>query len=252
MEKNSNGRLFLIGGAADTIHEKLFELAGGREAKIVLLPHASGIPDEVGEETRNKLEAVGFTDIVIVSHEDNEFDIPDGTTCVYALGGDQSRLVERLGENGMAIISRFIREGGLYAGTSAGTACVGELMIAGGMSDGVLSTDNLELKGGLALVSGIIFDQHFRNRNRFNRLMLATASVKYLTGIGIDEDTACLVYPDGKLEVFGVGQVTIFENRRGTHVQEHDGRQSAVGLGVTCLSPDANYGIDGIQFQTLD
>lgn len=227
---------------------KVFELAGGADSKIVLLPHASGIPLEVASDAREKLEAVGFTDIVVIDHDDNEFDIADDTTCVYALGGDQSRLVERLGENGMKTIASFLNSGGLYAGTSAGTACVGQSMIACGMSDGILDSSDLELAPGLGLVSGLVTDQHFRNRNRFNRLMLATASLKDTTGIGIDEDTAVLIDKEGAMEVFGAGQVTVFEAGEGTRIQNEGDRESVIGMTVSCLSPGTSFELETIQF----
>lgn len=240
--------LFLIGGAADTIHETLLDLAGGPRAKIVLLPHASGVPEEVADSVSDSLFQYGFKNVEIIGVEDDSFDIPNDTTCVYALGGDQSRLVKRLGSEGFEKLIKFIEAGGLYAGTSAGSACVGERMITGGMSDGILKKGSLDIDRGLALLSGLIVDQHFRNRNRFNRLMYATASESPITGIGIDEDTAALISSDGNLKVFGQGQVSIFETGDGTKITGDDTNQNVTGLSISCLSAGSSFKLENVLF----
>ena len=241
----STGRLFLIGGAADTVHSYLLELAGNN-SKIVLLPHASSVPDEVGPEAEAKLRALGHQNIEIVQVNDKSFTLPDDTGAVYALGGDQRRLVRRLGASGRKTIKAYVASGGLFVGTSAGCACVGRKMITGGMPDGIIASDSLEMANGLGLVSGLITDQHFRNRNRFNRLMLATSLLPDTTGIGVDEDTGVLIDAKGDAQVLGIGQVTLFERTDATAKSSF----SVQNLNVSCFSPGTSFRLNGIQFST--
>lgn len=243
---SSTGRLFLIGGAADTVHKTLLELTG-ENSTIVLLPHASSIPDEVGPEVAAKLEALGHDKIEIIPALSNkEFTFPEDTGCIYALGGDQRRLVRKLGVRGRRIIKSFVESGGIFAGSSAGCACVGKKMITGGMADGVISTDSLEMATGLGLVSGLITDQHFRNRNRFNRLMLATSILSDTTGMGVDEDTAVLLDGNGDAQVLGIGQVTVFKRTAETSKSS----SNIHNLNVSCYSPGTSFRLDAIQFQS--
>ena len=46
---------------------------------------------------------------------------------------------------------------------------------------------------GLALVPGLIIDQHFAERGRMGRLLAAIGQNPRLIGVGIDEDTAIVL-----------------------------------------------------------
>ena len=56
-------------------------------------------------------------------------------------------------------------------------------------------------------------DQHFRERDRYGRLLSLIAQSPSLLGVGIDEDTAAIVTGD-LLEVAGRGAVTIVDAER--------------------------------------
>jgi cyanophycinase len=64
---------------------------------------------------------------------------------------------------------------------------------------------------GLGLVESIIIDQHFRERDRVARLMTMVSYNPGLLGLGIDEDTAALINPDGCIEILGAGTVLIVD-----------------------------------------
>jgi cyanophycinase len=65
------------------------------------------------------------------------------------------------------------------------------------------------LAPGLGLLPEIIVDQHFSQRNRLGRLLLALGYNPRLLGLGVDENTAAIVPPSGQLEVIGQSLVTV-------------------------------------------
>jgi cyanophycinase len=64
---------------------------------------------------------------------------------------------------------------------------------------------------GLGLTNRVIFDQHFRQRDRLGRLLTALAYNPFAVGLGVDEDTAAFIGPDETVEVLGSGAVTIVD-----------------------------------------
>lgn len=205
------GRLFLIGGAADRCVDSFVALAGGEHANVLLVPHATEDAQENSTELSQRMLAAGCGKISTIM-PGQTFNIADGTTAIYMLGGDQSRLVELLGARGKTRIRAFLKGGGLVAGTSAGAACIGKTMITGGMGDKKLVSGALTTAKGLGLANDLIVDTHFTQRYRFNRLMYAVTLGKF-TGIGLDEDTAAIIDGRGSVEIVGAGHVSFF--RRG-------------------------------------
>ena len=57
----------------------------------------------------------------------------------------------------------------------------------------------------------MIVDQHFQQRNRLGRLLSLIAQNPSLLGLGVDEDTAGVVGPDGVMEVIGRGSITVVD-----------------------------------------
>ena len=68
-----------------------------------------------------------------------------------------------------------------------------------------------QVSEGLGLLGQAIVDQHFTQRNRFGRLLSLVAGNPAQLGIGVDEDTAAVIRPDGRLEVKGRGVVTVMD-----------------------------------------
>lgn len=208
------GRLFLIGGRAMSCIAEFVSQAGGVDATIVVIPHASSVPAEVASEMVETLRAMGVTRVRAVMPGE-ELDLK-GVDAVYMLGGDQSNLVDRLGREGVAEIRRAFSSGVLIAGSSAGAACVGEYMISGGMSDGSTDASTLESRSGLGLVAGLVVDTHFAERSRFARpAAVINRAVQAGYGlpscVGLDEDTAAYIEvrrgKAARIKVFGKGRV---------------------------------------------
>jgi len=63
----------------------------------------------------------------------------------------------------------------------------------------------------------VVIDQHFAQRGRINRLLAAVSQNPNVLGIGIDEDTAIVVSPDGRCEVTGSQTVTIVDGKNIVH-----------------------------------
>src|SRR4029450_12714578 len=68
--------------------------------------------------------------------------------------------------------------------------------------------------GGRGRLPGGVSAQPFSQRNRLGRLLLLVAESPSQLGIGIDEDTAAVIGPDGVLEVLGKGTVTVVDGSR--------------------------------------
>ena len=66
---------------------------------------------------------------------------------------------------------------------------------------------------GLGFTDKIIFDQHFRQRDRLGRLSYAIAAHPGILGIGVDENTAAIVKDDRHIIVCGKNAVTIVDGK---------------------------------------
>jgi cyanophycinase len=65
---------------------------------------------------------------------------------------------------------------------------------------------------GLGLATDVIFDQHFLQRQRGNRLISAVLDHRSLVGIGIDESTA-VIMRGSDIEVVGKSAVVVIDAR---------------------------------------
>jgi cyanophycinase len=109
-----------------------------------------------------------------------------------------ARLLRRRNADGMPV-----------AGTSAGASYLSERMIARGWSGARPRPGMVTLTTGLGLAPWLVIDQHFRERRRQGRLLSAVALTPGAAGVGVDENTAAFIAPDGTVEVVGAGAVTV-------------------------------------------
>ncbi len=108
-------------------------------------------------------------------------------------------------------------EGASLAGTSAGASAFSTHMIVTGKTGLKVNRSMVEIAPGLGVITKLIIDQHFSQRERLGRLLTAVAYNPNLLGVGIDEDTAIIYRTDDILEVIGSGQVMIVDASRLTH-----------------------------------
>ncbi len=247
-----------IGGAEDKIARRVIlsrfvHMCGGPQARIAIIPTASNLPD-TGGLYADVFSRLGVGTLHCVDIQDRrEADDPDlanvlaNATGIFITGGDQMRLMSFVGGTATAhAIRAAFRAGAHVAGTSAGASAMSEHMIAFGRSGPGPAMRMVNLAAGLGLTSRLIIDQHFRQRNRMGRLMTAVAMNPALVGIGVDEDTALLIPPDGLCEVIGSGSVTVVDGSRLLHSNIHEARQrhrvAVLGAQVHMLA--AGYGFD--------
>jgi cyanophycinase len=133
-------------------------------------------------------------------------------TGIFITGGNQLRLSTIIGGTPVARAIRRLNSAGVHmAGTSAGAAIISEHMIAGGRSGPSPRESGVVLAPGLGLTNRAIIDQHFNKRGRLGRLLAALSFNPFVCGLGIDENTAAFIGPDGVLEVVGHGTVTVVD-----------------------------------------
>lgn len=245
MQDKVAGQLLIIGGGEDKqgdclILRKFIAMAGKEEARIALITTATEYPQEVGVEYRSLFTDLGASSVVILyikdrdaandQHHASEIENASG---IFFTGGDQLRLTSILGGSKVdAAIRCAIGKGAVIAGTSAGASVMSDTMIVGGDSSDTPKKSSLSMAHGMSLVEGVVIDQHFAQRGRINRLLAAVSQNPHVLGIGIDEDTALVVSPDGRCEVTGSQTVTIVDGKNIIHSNISESKRNDP-LGIT-------------------
>ena len=218
------GHLVIIGGAEDKLRQRqilarFVALAGGADARVVVISTASSLGDEATELYLSLFRQMGIADVrgmrPLVREDANDARLVsalDDASAIFMTGGNQLRLSSVIGGTllGRTMVERH-RRGAVVAGTSAGASAIASHMVAFGTSGATPKQRMTQMSAGLGLLPGVLIDQHFEQRNRFGRLLALVAQSPALLGLGIDEDTAALVSPKGILEVLGKGSVTILD-----------------------------------------
>ncbi|HMM20791.1 MAG TPA: cyanophycinase [Selenomonadales bacterium] len=226
MGESCGGNLLIIGGNEDKqgeciILRKFIAMAGGRESRIAVVTTATEFPREVGDEYRSLFTEFGAesSNILFIAnreaandrHNISEIEQSSG---IFFTGGDQLRLTSILGGSGVdAAIRRSFRQGTVIAGTSAGASVMSDTMIVDGSSSDTPTKSMLSMAHGMGLLEEVVIDQHFAQRGRINRLLAAVAQNPHILGVGIDEDTALSVSPEGMVEIVGSQTVTIVDGK---------------------------------------
>lgn len=257
------GRLLIIGGG---LRDERGEIMNGLRAHmprpggtIAIIPSASAEASLAAQAMAARLRAAGFANAQIVTvhiamaddpasadvdeaawagNADNAEEIAKiaGADAIWFTGGDQLRTLRLLLRPGggdtpmLAAIRRRLAAGAVIAGTSAGAAIMGDMMIICGSPDLAATAPvgrdpaicdapedrplPLILGRGLGFLPGAVVDQHFGQRNRWPRLLRAMAcrDPDIAHGFGIDEDTALLISPaSGAAQIIGTGGVALIK-----------------------------------------
>jgi cyanophycinase len=210
------GVLVAIGGAEDklghrTILNRFVQLAGGRRARIAVIATASSLGDELLGLYRQVFTDLGAAEVMPLRPAETVA----RATGVFMTGGNQLRLSMVVAGTrlGAALVDAH-RRGVVVGGTSAGASALSTHMVAFGGPGEVPKQRLAHMSAGLGLLPGVVIDQHFTQRNRLGRLLLLVAESPSQLGIGVDEDTAAVIGPDGVLEVLGKGTVTVVDGSR--------------------------------------
>jgi cyanophycinase len=249
-ELHQPGSIMLHGGERLTIEafDCFVNLAGGPEAKIVLIPSAGYRTSDYDSLERftsvinrnfrpwTQLPSRGKASSVEVLHTDDPRDANDEAfvqpltkaTGVWFSGGDQMQLAYRyVGsfpyQTRIQVALRGVLErGGVVGGTSAGMAALPEVMTVtetayrGSPSQAVVAH-------GLGLLTNAIVEQHFDGRSgrfeRFAGLLRDDERLDIMTGrdgagarmlgFAVEERTA-LVLQSNRLSVVGNGSAHVF------------------------------------------
>ncbi|MBT8266526.1 MAG: cyanophycinase [Bacteroidia bacterium] len=204
--------------------------AGGTNANIVVIPTASSIPDEVGENYLSAFSKLGCKNVTILdirskkdSKKSQTVELIKKANCVMFSGGNQSKITDKIGGSVIHEIlrDRYLNEEGfVIAGTSAGAMAMAQEMIAGGSAVEAFVKGAVTMYKGLGLINELIIDTHFIRRGRFGRQAEAVAKHPELIGVGLAEDTGMIIKNGNDCTVIGSGMVIIFDGSNLTHNNE--------------------------------
>ncbi len=216
-----HGSLVIIGGGTvtDGIWDRFIELAGGKDARIVVITNASG-PDDYHSTAIGALSArlgadrVSRLHLSTIDEANDDRNLADlrRATGIYFTGGRQWRISEvylntKVHRECFALLAR----GGVIAGSSAGASIQGSLLWRGDTRGAQhLIGDHTQ---GLGFLKLSAIDQHILVRNRQHDLDAFIKAAPEFIGIGIDESTAIVVQGD-EFEVIGESYVAVHQAGR--------------------------------------
>lgn len=239
--------------------------AGGVNANIVVIPTASSIPVEVGENYVTAFSTLGCKNVSVLdirSKEDSETEraisLIKNADCVMFSGGDQSKITNKIGGSTIHSIlaERYKNEEGfVIAGTSAGAMAMANEMIAGGSASESFIKGAVNMYKGLGLIPELIIDTHFVRRGRFGRQSEAVAKFPKLIGLGLAEDTGMIIKNGNDCTVIGSGMVILFDGSTLTHnnekILEEGTPMTIANLTIHVLSNGDEYDIKSRKVKVL-
>jgi len=217
---HKNGTLIAIGGGeiGDTeIMAKFRNLAGGDSAKIVVIPTAFVINNQIDTALlKRNFNEYGIPNFTILHTSDpsvantDEFVKPiKEATGIYFTGGRHWRIADSyLNTKAHKEMLKLLDRGGVIAGSSAGATIQGSYLARGDTKNNQIMMGDHEV--GLGFVSNIAIDQHVLARNRQFDMFTILERKPELLGIGIDESTAIIVKGD-VFEVIGKSYVLVYD-----------------------------------------
>lgn len=216
-----NGSLVIIGGGLviDEIWDEFINLAGGKDAKIVVITNASGTGDSHSTAINTLISRLGADRVTRMhlntideANDDKNLKPIKEATGIYITGGRQWRIAEvYLNTKVHRELFALLDRGGVIAGSSAGASIQGSLLWRGD-TRGAQHTIGDHTQGlGFLKLSAI--DQHILVRNRQHDLDAFIKAAPEFIGIGIDESTAIIVKKD-EFKVIGESYVAVHQAGR--------------------------------------
>lgn len=212
----------LLSGGGDWAVEafRWFAKKAGHGHLVVL--RASGAT-ETANEFYNKIKGLASVETFVFHDRSAAYDVRiiraiNNADGLFIAGGDQARYIRFWRDTPLSqAIEDHIKANKPLGGTSAGLAIMGEYSY-GAMDGGSITSDEalnnpmgpkvtIERRlYSLSSMDGIVTDSHFSERGRQGRLaafLIKAQTLKGapLTGLGIDEETALIVEPDGRANV---------------------------------------------------
>lgn len=224
------GTLIIVGGGGMPrgLTQRFVDLAGGKDASIVVLPTA--MPDPLSERDgmAELLKKMGVGKVTVLrGRTPKEVESPEyqdalrSATGIWFGGGRQWRFIDAYeGTKAQELMFDVLRRGGVIAGSSAGASIQGEYMCRGDpLGNREIMAEGYER--GLGFLPGVAIDQHFSQRGRLADMTRLMKRYPQLLGIGIDEGTAIVV--QGKIaEVVGSGTVHFYDRTKPVEKNQPD------------------------------
>ncbi len=210
----------MIGGAEDRKRDRvvLKHLMEKTDANhVIVIPTASSYPQETCRDYIDVFRDLGANkyECLDIRHKQEAdkkeyLEAVEKADLIYFSGGDQVKLVRTLKDSQLLnrIHHRFAAGELHIAGTSAGATAAGDPMIYNGNRHG-FRKGSVKCAEGFAFIENLVIDTHFQARKRLARLSQFLISQHYTKGIGLDEDTGIIIYPNLHFEVIGSGMVTV-------------------------------------------
>ncbi len=228
----AKGTLVIVGGGptANTgIMEKFIELAGGPNAKIVVVPTAGGNKTPTGEIKIYQEDDViaawkkrGASNVrMLHTHDPKVADteafaaVLRDAHAVWFDGGRQWNIVDSyMNTLTHREFHNVLARGGVIGGSSAGATIQGDYLVRGAIAGpDIMMTPEKEHERGFNFLRRSAIDQHINTRNRWDDLIPVIKKFPHLLGIGISEGTALIVKGD-RFEVMGAWKVAVHDNTR--------------------------------------
>jgi cyanophycinase len=228
----AKGALIIAGGGnmdGTGIVEKFIELAGGPDARFVIVPTAGGNKTGDGTIRAYKEEDIvgrwlkrGLKNVRMLHTHDpkvadsEEFVKPlRDASAVWFEGGRQWNIVDSYANTlTYREFHKVLERGGVIGGSSAGATIQGEYLVRGDTSGPqVVMTAEPNHQEGFKFLRRSAIDQHINARNRWDDLIPVIQKYPNLLGIGLSEATAIVVKAD-TFEVMGKWMVVVHDNSR--------------------------------------
>ncbi len=225
------GYLLITGGATEARdYQRFLTMAGGPDAKIVVIPTASVIKptDQAALQAQycGPKSPFAGTSCTVLHTTDRAvadsvaFVAPLTTaTGVWLEGGRHWRLTDAyLNTRTLAEMFHLLDRGGTIGGGSAGATVQGSYMVRGSSNpddNTIMMAPGHEI--GFGFFTNVTIDQHVDVRHRENDLAAVIKAHPDLLGLGIDQATSFTVHGD-TLTVNGPKRVAVWDGK------DHDGK----------------------------
>jgi cyanophycinase len=227
----AKGTLLITGGATQAPDfERFIAMAGGKDARIVVIPTASitnaAQEAAVGQSCHANSPLFDSVHCVVLHTTDRkvadsaEFVKPlEDATGVWLEGGRHWRLTDAyLATRTLKEMFALLNRGGVIGGGSAGATVQGSYMVRGSSNpddNTIMMAPGHEI--GFGFFTNVTIDQHVDARGRANDLAAVMEAHPGLLGLGLDQSTSITVHGD-LLTVNGPKRVAVWDHK------DHDGK----------------------------
>jgi cyanophycinase len=186
---------------------------------IAVITTASSEGAEMFQDYKEAFAQVNLDNLIHIHPEVREEVLKDEISwmqevdAVFFSGGDQLKLTSLYGGSKALLVlkQRYINDGLVIGGTSAGAMAMSTPMIYAGNQEVQQIAGEVKVTTGLEFVKDVCVDTHFVDRGRVVRMAQVIATNPTCIGIGIEEDTAIVVRNGIEAEVVGSGVVIMME-----------------------------------------